>query len=135
VGLLGWVLMYSPQPGSLPPSKLTASEVKRLSLRDFESVKRWFAAGQYTERTQRTYLRWLKLWCGILDLTPNELVHAEPVATQAELANIMMDDLGYKEYTTHYEMTALHQFWEANGVQLLNDVMEFKGCDKLRFRK
>jgi hypothetical protein len=105
-------------------------------LEQYESVKRWFSARRkpYTKRTQHTYLLWLKVWCDVLHLNPDELAKAEPVETQARLVNAMLDDLHYKEYTVGFEMRALHQFWAANGAELTDDVMKFKGCERLKRR-
>jgi hypothetical protein len=103
-----------------------------LKLTEYESVKRWLSAKSYTKETRVGNLEHLAIWCGVLHLTPDELVRSEPVETQKRLSEALRDELEYKPYTIHSQMSTFHAFLKANCVEITRDLLDYKRCEWLR---
>lgn len=89
-------------------------------MREYSSVQKWLLSKDYKKGTVDEYLRELAVMCGLLHLTPDELVKQGSRATQKKLAELMRDELGYKRYTILIRLCTFRSFLEANGIESKN---------------
>ena len=105
---------------------------------EYESVKKWFTEGTYTETTKKGYIERMDVFCYILKMTPDELAKLSPeqaLKAQQDLAKIMKEKLHYREYSISQCMTSLHSFWRANGLLLTDSIMKYEGTPWLWRKK
>ncbi|MGA2308747.1 MAG: hypothetical protein ABSG57_04255 [Candidatus Bathyarchaeia archaeon] len=94
------------------------------------SMEKWFSGFPYTEKTKHLYREYMAMFCDILKTTPDDLAIKTPeqvVEIQATLANAMKK-MGLSEYTVHLRIHALRSFWRYNGVELPEDIFNYKDC-------
>lgn len=99
-------------------------------MREYKSVQKWFTYKPYETTTKHTYLEYMAMFCGLLHKTPDELANVsseEALKLQIDLATVMKEELGLREYSITQRINALHIFWKANGVFLTKDIKKYSG--------
>jgi hypothetical protein len=104
-------------------------------LKEYKSVQTWFSSRPYKETTKAVYKRYLYMFCGLLNQTPDQLASVssgEALEIQIQLVTAMEQELKLKKRSIMQRLNALHGFWRANGVKLTSDVMTYKGTPTLQ---
>jgi hypothetical protein len=107
-------------------------------LLEYKNIQVWFTEAQYKEGTKKTYLQYIAMFCGLLGKNPDQLANVTPeeaLNIQQRLATAMKEELGLRELSVVQRITALHVFWNCNGVQLTEDIKKYKGTPWLRRKK
>jgi hypothetical protein len=104
-------------------------------VKESKSVQAWFTAKQYTKRTKKIYLRYMSIFCRLLNKTPDQLASVnskEALEIQLQLAEAMKEELQLRDLSITQRLNALHSFWRANNVQLTDAVMTYDGLPSLQ---
>ena len=100
-------------------------------IEDFAAVKMWFLRGNhkkgYTPSSRKERLVYMKLWCEILGLNPDQLAKTDDYQSLKNvIAYFLKESIKVPLSTIRNHITALNGFWRANG-QTLNKKDAYAG--------
>jgi len=105
-----------------------------MKIEECTSVQNWFNHEKkpYAKQTKEVYIKYMGLFCKILNKTPNEIVATvkgsrRPIDAMENIEKTLasaMENMEMKARSIHQRLNALHNFWRANGIRLTPEIME-----------